>query len=172
MKNLRNRINVKLVKSEKDYLKCTSKQGYMLHKIFDNNLVAIRKSRLASKLYKHAYTGMCILELNKVWMYKFHYDYIKNKYGNNWRLLFTDTDILMYESKTDNVYEDLSSNKEMFDFRNYSTKSKDYNNSNNLMIEKMKGETAGVAIKEFVGLKPKLHLFWVEIVNIKSKRRE
>ena len=66
MKNLRNRINVKLVKSEKDYLKCTSKQGYMLHKIFDNNLVAIRKSRLASKLYKHAYTGMCILELNKV----------------------------------------------------------------------------------------------------------
>ena len=42
MENLRNRINVKLVNSKKDYLKCTSKPGYMTQKIFDNNLVAIR----------------------------------------------------------------------------------------------------------------------------------
>ena len=42
MENLRNRINVKLVNSKKDYLKCTSKQSYMPHKIFDNNLVAVR----------------------------------------------------------------------------------------------------------------------------------
>ena len=42
MENLRNRINVKLVNSKKDYLKCTSKPGYMPHKIFDNNLVAVR----------------------------------------------------------------------------------------------------------------------------------
>ena len=38
---------------------------------------------------------MCILELGKVLMYEFHYDYIKNKYGNNSKLLFTDTDNLM-----------------------------------------------------------------------------
>ena len=47
---------------------------------------------------------MCILELSKVVMYEFHYDYIKNKYGNNSTLLFTDTDNLMYEIKTENVY--------------------------------------------------------------------
>ena len=41
-------------------------------------------------------------------MYKFHYDYIKNKCGNNSRLLFTDTDSLMYEIKTEDVYEDFS----------------------------------------------------------------
>ena len=58
---------------------------------------------------------MCILELNKVLMYKFHYDYFKNKYGNNSRLLFTDTDDLMYEIKTEDIYKSFSNNKEMFD---------------------------------------------------------
>ena len=50
MENLRNRIDVKLVNNEKDYLKCTSKPTYMSHKIFDNNLVAIRKNKLALNL--------------------------------------------------------------------------------------------------------------------------
>ena len=88
-------------------------------------------------------------------MYEFHYDYIKNEYDNKTKLLLTDTDSLMYEIKTENVYEDFSSNKEMFDFSNYSTKSKYYNNSNKLVIGKIKDVTGGVAIEEFVGLKPK-----------------
>ena len=54
---------------------------------------------------------MCILELSKVLMYKFHYDYIKTKYGNNSRLLLTDTDSLMYEIKTEDAYEDFSKDK-------------------------------------------------------------
>ena len=68
------------------------------------------KSKLALKLNKKAYIGMCILELSKVLMYKFHYDYIKNKYDNKSKLLFTDTDSLMCEIKTEDVYEDFSSN--------------------------------------------------------------
>ena len=55
-------------------------------------------------------------------MYEFHYDYIKNKYGYNSRLLFLDTNSLMYEIKTKDVYEDFSNDKEMFNFSNYSTK--------------------------------------------------
>ena len=97
MENLRNRINVKLVNNEKEYLTCTSKLSYMSHKIFDNNLVAKRKSKLALKLNKPAYTGTCILELRKVLMYEFHYDYIKNNYETKSELLFTDNDTLMYE---------------------------------------------------------------------------
>ena len=83
MENLRNKIDVKLVHNEKDYLKCTSKLSYLLHKIFENNLVAKCKSKLALKLNKPAYIGMCILELSKVLMYKFHYYYIKNNYDSN-----------------------------------------------------------------------------------------
>ena len=85
---------------------------------------------------------MCILELSKVLMYKFYYDYIKNKYGNNSRLLFTNNDSLMYEIKTADVNEDFSNDKEMFDFSNHSTKSKYYDNSNKLVISKVKNETA------------------------------
>ena len=58
---------------------------------------------------------MCILELSKALMYEFYYDYIKNKYENNSRLLFTDADSLMYEIKTEDVYADFSNDKEIFD---------------------------------------------------------
>ena len=60
----------------------------------------------------------------------------------------------MYEIKTEDVYGDFSSNKEMFDFCNYLTKSKYHDDSNKLVLGKMKDETAGVTVEEFVGLKP------------------
>ena len=122
----------------------------MSHKIFDNDLVEIRKRKLTLMLSKPAYIGMCILELSKVLMNEFHFDYIKNKYGNNSRLLFTDSDSLMYEIKTEDIYEDFSSNREMFDFSNYLTKSKYYDDSNKLAIEKMNDEIGAVATEEFV----------------------
>ena len=93
----------------------------MSHKIFDNNLVAIRKSKLALKVNKLAYIQyirMHYLELRN----KFLYDYIKNKYDNKSELLFTEIDIIMYEIKTEDVYKDFSSDKEMYDFNNYLTK--------------------------------------------------
>ena len=82
MKKLRNRIHVLLVSNKKYYLKWTHKPSYMSH----NDLIVIHKNKVALKLNKPAYIGMCILELSKVLIYKFHYDYIKNKYGNNSRL--------------------------------------------------------------------------------------
>ena len=54
---------------------------------------------------------MYISDLSKVFMYQFHYDYIKNiknKYGNNSRLLFTDTGSLMHEIKTEDGSEGFS----------------------------------------------------------------
>ena len=70
----------------------------MSHKIFDN-LVATHKNKVTLMLNKPAYIGMCILQLNKVLMYEFHHDYIKNKYGNNSKLFLRDNDNLMYELK-------------------------------------------------------------------------
>ena len=67
----------------------------------------------------------------------------------------------MYEIKIEDVYEDLGNDKEMFDFSNYSTKSKYYDNSNKLVFGKMKNETAGVAIEAFIWLKPKMYSYLV-----------
>ena len=74
MKNLRNRIDVKLASNEKDYLNWTSKPSCMSHKIFDKDLVPIRKSKVTLTLTKLAYIGMCILNLSNILMYQFNYD--------------------------------------------------------------------------------------------------
>ena len=75
-------------------------------------------------------------------MYEFHCDYIKNKYVANSKLLLIDIDSLMCED----LLKDFSKDEETFDFSNYSTESKYYDNWNKLVVGKMKDETAGVAI--------------------------
>ena len=161
MEKLRNRIDVKLVNNKKLYMKWTSEPRYMSQKIFDNNLVAKRKSKVTLTLNKPAYVRMCILDLNKALMYEFHCDYIKNKYDNNSKLFFTDTDSLMHEIKAEDISEDFSKVKDMFDFSNYFAESKYYDDSNKLVDGKMEDETGGVAIKRFIGMKPKMCSFLV-----------
>ena len=94
----------------------------MLHKIFDNNLDAIHKSKLVLKLNKPGYNGKCILELSKVLIYEFHYGYINNKYDNKSKLLVTGIDSFMQQIKLEDVYEDSSSDKEILDFSKFSSK--------------------------------------------------
>ena len=67
-------------------------------------------------------------------MYEFHYDFTKNKYGYKSRLLITNTDSLMHEIKTEDVYEDFSQDKKMVDFSNYSAESKYHDHSNKLVV--------------------------------------
>ena len=96
-----------------------------------------RKSKVTLTLNKLAYVGICILGVSKVLMYNFHTDYIKNRYGNNSRLLLTDTGSMKYEiliKITEDVDEDFTKNKKKFDFRNYSLKSKYYDDSKKLVV--------------------------------------
>ena len=117
-------------------------------KIFGNDLVTIPKSKVTLTINKPAYIGICILEMSRMLMYEFHYDYIKNKYDSNSELLFTDS-ITIYKIKAKDVYQDFSMDKEMFDFSNYSAKSKYYDVSNKLVFGK-KNVTTGVPIKAFI----------------------
>ena len=119
MEKFKKQSQCKTSKQRKGQFKMHTKQSYMSHKIFDNNLAVICKSKLALKLNKPAKIGMYILELKEVLMYKFHYDYIKSKYDNKSKLLFTGSDNLMNEIKTEDVYEDFSRDKEMLHFSNY-----------------------------------------------------
>ena len=117
-------------------------------KIFGNDLVTIPKSKVTLTINKPAYIGICILEMSRMLMYEFHYDYIKNKYDSNSELLFTDS-ITIYKIKAKDVYQDFITDKEMFDFSNYSAKSKYYDVSNKLVFGK-KNVTTGVPIKAFI----------------------
>ena len=87
------------------------KASYMSQNVFGKDLLEIRKGKITLTLNKPVYVGMLILDLSKVLMCEYRYDYTKNKYGNNSRLLFTDTDSSMYEIKTEDVYEDFSKYK-------------------------------------------------------------
>ena len=147
MENVRNRIDVKLASDKKYQLKWTSKPSYLSQKIFGDDLVARCKNKvILLALNKQAYSRMCTLDLSKVLIYEFHYDNMKNKCGINSLLLFTETDNLMYEIKSEDVYENFRKDKEMFNFSNYSTKSKYYDDSNKLVVGKMKDKTGGVGI--------------------------
>ena len=69
---------------------------------------------------KPIYLGMCIWDISKTLVFDFHYNYIKNKYGDRAKLLFTDTDSLAYEIKTENLYADITDDVEKrFDTSNY-----------------------------------------------------
>ncbi|CAB4033996.1 Hypothetical predicted protein, partial [Paramuricea clavata] len=105
---------------------------------------------------------MSILDISKTLMYDFHYNYIKPKYGDDARLLFTDTDSLCYEIKTEDFFKDISDDVlERFDTGNLG---KDHPSGiptgvNKKVIGMMKLETGAKQIEEFVGLRSKLYAY-------------
>ena len=101
---MKKKINVRLVNNTEDFLKYTSKPTYITHKIFVNDYAAIYEIKPVLILNKPIYVGFTVLDLSKWKMYDFHYNFIKKNF--NAELLFTDTDSLAYEIKSENVYEE------------------------------------------------------------------
>ena len=165
MENIRNRVDIRLVTRESQAKKLTCKPNYQHHTIFCENLTAVHMKKVSLKFNKPVYLGMSILDLSKTLMYDFHYNYIKPKYGDSAKLLFTDTDSLAYEIQTEDFYRDISSDvKSKFDTSNYP---KDHPSGiltgvNKKVIGMFKDEASGKQIAEFVGLRAKLYSYRVE----------
>ena len=159
MENIRKRVDVRLITDDKKLLKMASKPTYVSSKIFNENLVAVHKIKETLTLNRPAYVGMCILDLSKTLMYDFHYNYIKEKYGNKARLLFTDTDSLTYEIEAEDVYKDFWNDKNLFDNSDYPENSPYFDKTNKKVIGKFKDEAAGIPITEFVGLRSKMYSY-------------
>ena len=120
MENIRNRVDIKLVNNKKQAEKLSAKPNFNHCNIFSEDLAAIHMKKTKLVFNKPVYLGMCILDLSKTLMYDFHYNYIKQKYGDKAKLLFTDTDSLMYEIQTEDFYKDISADvKRRFDTSDY-----------------------------------------------------
>ena len=162
MENVRNRVGIRLVNNEKKWNKLAQKHNYKSANIFSENLVAVHMMKTSVKLNKPVYLGMSILDISKTPMYDFHYNYIKPKYGDDARLLFTDTDSLCYEIKTEDFFKDISGDVyERFDISNLD---KDHLSGiqtgvNKKVIGMMKLETGAKQIEEFAGLRSKLYAY-------------
>ena len=162
MENLRNRVDVRLVNTKEKLRKLVAKPNFKSRKIFNENLVSVHMSKTSLLMNKPIYLGMCILDLSKIIMYDFHYNYIKSKYADKAKLLFTDTDSLMYEIETEDFYKDISGDvKDRFDTSDYPENhpSGIPTGENKKVLGMMKDEVAGKIIKEFVGLRSKLYSF-------------
>ena len=159
MENLCKRVEVRPVTNERKLYTLTSKPTYVSSKILNENLMAVHKVKETLTLNRPAYVGMCILDLSKTLMYDFHYNYIKKKYNNRSRLLFTDMDSLTYEIEAEDVYKDFWDDKDMFDNIDYPESSPYYCNVNKKIIGKFKDEACGIPITEFIGLKSKMYSY-------------
>ena len=165
MENIRNRVNVKLVDSGEQFKKLAAKPNYESRKIFNENLVSVHMKKTSLTMNKPVYLGMSILDLSKTLMFDFHYKYIKPKYGKEAKLLFTDTDSLLYEIKTDDFYKDIAGDvRDRFDTSDYPEghPSGIPTGINKKVLGMFKDEAAGKNIKEFVGLRAKLYSYKME----------
>ena len=112
-------------------------------------------------LNKPIYVGFAILEVSKLIMYKFHYDFIVPKYGSSARLCFTDTDSLTYLIQTNDLYADMGAHSDLFDMSNFDQSHPQYSDENRKVVGKMKSETGSCAPKEFVGLRSKMYSLYI-----------
>ena len=154
--NLRKRQNISLINDATKLNDLVKKPNFVSSKIFNENLVAVHNIKQKLYMNQPIYVGFSILDFSKYHMYNFHYGFVKNKYGSDAKLLFTDTDSLCYEITTDDFYRDMFDNKEQFDLSDM--KLEQFKNSENKkVVGKFKDETQGIPICEFIGLRSKMY---------------
>ena len=157
MQNLRIQQNIKLVQSVDRALTLFAKPNFKSFTQVHENLLAIKLTPAHIRWNKPTFTGACVLDLSKVHMYKFHYDVMKKMYGNNLRLLFTDTDSLCYHIKTHDLYDDMKSFIHHLDTSNFPKDHPCFSLANDRKLGYFKDECASLQAREFVGLRAKMY---------------
>jgi hypothetical protein len=161
MENVRNRINFVLINNENTLY--NMRNDVKRFTIFNEDLVGVHQNKRSVRLCKPISIGQCILDDSKVVMYDFHYNFmLKHVKKENLNLLFTDTDSLCYEIKHTDIYEVMKNNIDEFDTANYPKNHPLYSSKNNKVIAKMKDETSGTPITQFVGLRSKVYSYKVD----------
>ena len=160
MENLRKHRDIKLVTTDKRTNRLVSEPNYHTTKWFSENLLATEMKKTKLKMNKPIYLGLSILEISKILIYEFWYDYMKPKYGDNVKLFYIDTDSFIMHIKTEDFYKDIADDVEkIFDTSNYEVDRPLPTGKNKKVIGLMKDELGGNIMTEFVALTPKTYSY-------------
>ena len=105
MQNIRKHRDIKLVTTDKKRSKLVSELIYHTINLISEDLSIIEMKKTKAKMNKPIYLGLSILEISKILMYEFWYDYMKPKYNNNVKLCYMDTDSFIMDIKTNDFYK-------------------------------------------------------------------
>ena len=156
MENIRKHRYIKLVTTDKKRSYLFSEPNYHTINLISEDFSIIEMKKTKVKMNKPIYLGLSILEISKILMYEFWYDYMKPKYDNNVKLYYIDTNTFIMNIKTNDFYEDIANDVEnRFDTSNYEVKRPLQNGKNKQVIGLMKDELGGKIITEFVTLRLK-----------------
>ena len=172
MENIRKHKDVKLVTSKKAYLKQVMKPNFKSGLCFSKNLMGCEMGKIKIVMNKPVYMGLFILDLSKIIMYEFYYDYMKPKYGNRLKSCYMDTDRFVYHIKTEDFYVDITDDAEKrFDTSGYDKKDARPLpiGLNKKVIGLMKDELGGKIMTEFCALRNKMYAY-KKMDNSEGKR--
>ena len=159
MENIRKHRDIKLVTTDKKRSKLVSEPNYHTINLISEDLSMIEMKKTKVKMNKPIYLGLSILEISKILMYEFWYDYIKPKYNDNVRLCYMDTDSFVMHIKINDFYKDIAGDVEnRFNTSTYEANRPLPTGKNKKVIGLMKDELGG-KITEFVTLRPKTYSF-------------
>ena len=157
MENVRKHRDIKLVTTDKKRSKLVSEPNYHTMNYISEDLSTIEMKRTKVKMNKPIYLGLLILEISKLLMYEFWYDYMKPKYGDIVKLCYMDTGSFMMNIKTEDFYKNIANDVEKkFDISNYEC-DRPLPTGKNKKV--MKDELGGRVITEFVALRPKTYSY-------------
>ena len=160
MENVRKHRDIKLVTTDKKRSKLVSEPNYHTINLISENLSIIEMRRTKVKMNKPIYLGLSILEISKLLMYEFWYDYMKPKYGDNVKLCYMDPNSFIMNIKTEDFYKDIANDVEKrLDTSNYECDRPLSTGKNKKVIGLMKDELGGRIIKEFVALRSKTYSY-------------
>ena len=161
MENIRKHRNIKLVTNREAYLKTVMKPNFKSGVLFGENLMGCEMGKIKVVMNKPVYLNQAILNLSKIIMYEFHYNYMKQKYNNNkLQLCYMDTDLLVYRIKTEDFHADITDDVSTRLYTSgYSGNRPLPIGMNKKVIRLMRDELGGAIMTEFVALRPKLYSF-------------
>ena len=160
IENIRKHKDTKLVTTDKKRSKLVSETNCHTINLISEDLSIIEMKKTNVKMSKPIYLGLSILEISKILMYEFWYDYMKPVYGNEVKLCYMGTDSFIMSSKTNDFYEDIANDVEnRFDTSNYEVNRPLPMGKNKKIIDLMKDELGGKIITEFVTLRPKTYSY-------------